>query len=190
MRIELVLMARPDTRKIERIYSHHAPFDHSRHWLDQHYPKAERIPVNSTSEGALLAAREPGSAAIAGLHLLKETGLKIVSKKIGADVANQTTFIIVGPALARSAKPTHTSLVFELPHQPGSLVGVMQVLSRRQLNLTKILSRPIPGRFSEYRFMIEFQGAASSPAAVAALKRIAEITDFLAVIGTYPVRKI
>ena len=190
MRIELVLMARKDTREIKRIYSHHAPFDHSRHWLDQHYPHAGRIPVNSTSEGALLAAKEPGSAAIAGLHLLKETGLKIVSRKIGADVANQTTFVVVGTPLAKSPKPTHTSIVFELPHQPGSLVGVMQVLSRRRLNLTKILSRPIPGRFSEYRFMIEFQGAATSAPAAAALKRIATITDFLAVIGTYPVRKI
>jgi prephenate dehydratase len=190
MRIELVLMARGDTKEIKRIYSHHAPFDHSRHWLDRHYPETERIPVSSTSEGAILAAKEPGSAAIAGLHLLKETGLKIVSKKIGADVANQTTFVIVGAALAKSPKPTHTSIVFELPHRPGSLVGVMQVLSRRKLNLTKILSRPIPGRFSEYRFMIEFHGAASSPAAVAALKRIAKITDFLAVIGSYPVRKI
>jgi prephenate dehydratase len=190
MRIELVLMARKDTTKIERIYSHHAPFDHGRHWLDKHYPHAERIPVNSTSEGAILASAEPGSAAIAGLHLLKETGLRIVSKKIGADVANQTTFVVVGAALAKSPKPTHTSIVFELPHKPGSLVGVMNVLAQRKLNLTKILSRPIPGRFSEYRFMIEFQGAASSAPAVAALKRIAKITDFLAVIGSYPVRKI
>jgi chorismate mutase/prephenate dehydratase len=190
MRIELVLMARQDAAKIERIYSHHAPFDHSRHWLDEHYPQAERIPVASTSEGALRAVEDKGSAAIAGLHLLKETGLRVVSRKIGADVANQTTFVVVGPALARGPKPTHTSIVFELPHKPGSLVAVMNVLARRGLNLTKILSRPIPGRFSEYRFMIEFQGAASSAPASAALQRIAKITDFLAVIGSYPVRKI
>jgi prephenate dehydratase len=190
MRIELMLMARQDTKKIERIYSHHAPFDHSRHWLDKNYPRAQRIPVSSTSEAAILASTEPGSAAIAGLHLLAESGLRIVSRKIGADVANQTTFVIVGAALARSPKPTHTSIVFELPHQPGSLVAVMNVLAQRKLNLTKILSRPIPGRFSEYRFMIEFQGAASSAPAASALQRIAKITDFLAVIGTYPVRRV
>jgi len=190
MRIELVLMARKETKKIARIYSHHAPFDHGRHWLDAHYPQAERVPVTSTSEAALLAAKEPGAAAIAGLHLLKETGLRVVSREIGADVANQTTFIVVGQALARPARPTHTSLVFELPHKPGSLVAVMNVLARRGLNLTKILSRPIPGRFSEYRFMIEFQGAARTEPAVGALQRIERITDFLAVMGTYPVRKI
>jgi chorismate mutase/prephenate dehydratase len=190
MRIELVLMARPDTKVIEKVYSHPAPFDHGRAWLDKHYPKAERITVGSTSEAAILASREKGSAAIAGLQALKDNKLKIVSKEIGKDVANQTTFIVVGSSLTHSPKPTHTSLVFELPHKAGSLVAVLHVLSRRGLNLTKILSRPIPGRFEEYRFMIEFLGAAPKKEFVDALARIRKITDFLAIIGSYPVRKI
>ena len=67
---------------------------------------------------------------------------------------------------------------------------MLQVLSKRGLNLTKILSRPIPGRFEEYRFMIEFHGAAPSPVVADALARLRKITDFLAVIGSYPVRRI
>ena len=64
------------------------------------------------------------------------------------------------------------------------------ILSRRKLNLTKILSRPIPGRFEEYRFMIEFYGAAPQKKVVDALTRLKELTDFLAIIGSYPVRRI
>ena len=190
MRIELALMARADTTAITKIYSHRAPFDHSRDWLAKHYPQAEQIIVESTSEAAALAAREKGAAAIAGLQAVKDNGLKIITKKVGSEVANQTTFIVIGPALQRSAKPTHTSLVFELPHKAGSLVSVLQVLSRRKLNLTKILSRPIPGRFSEYRFMIEFLGTAPAKEYVDALARIGKITDFLAVIGSYPVKRV
>ena len=190
MRIELALMARADTKIIERIYSHPAPFEHSRAWLDKHYPKAERIAVGSTSEAAILTSTDKGAAALAGLQAVKENGLKIISKTVGGEVANQTTFIVVGPPLVRSAKPTHTSLVFELPHKPGSLVAVLHVLSRHKLNLTKILSRPIPGRFEEYRFMIEFHGAASQKKVVETLARIKKITDFFAVIGSYPVRRI
>jgi chorismate mutase/prephenate dehydratase len=190
MRVELALMARGDTKTITKIYSHRAPFDHGRDWLHKHYPQAEQVIVESTSEAAALAAREKGSAAIAGLQAVAQNGLKIVSKNVGSDVANQTTFIVVGPALARSAKPTHTSLVFELPHTAGSLVAVLQVLSRRKLNLTKILSRPIPGRFEEYRFMIEFHGAAPAREVVDALARIQRRTTFLAVIGAYPVKRI
>jgi chorismate mutase/prephenate dehydratase len=190
MRIELVLMARPGTKTIDRVYSHPAPFDHGRAWLDKHYPNAERITVGSTSEAAILASKQKGAAAIAGHQALKDNGLKIISREIGKDVANQTTFIVVGPALGKSIKATHTSLVFELPHKPGSLVAVLQALSKRKLNLTKILSRPIPGRFDEYRFMIEFLGAAPQKEVAAALAQLKKITAFLAVIGSYPVRRI
>jgi chorismate mutase / prephenate dehydratase len=190
MRIEYVLVARADAKSIAKIYSHRAPFDHSRDWLAKHFPTAEQVIVESTSEAAALAAKEKGAAAIAGTQAVAQHGLKIIRHNVGSEIANQTTFIVVGHPLARPAKPTHTSIVFELPHQPGSLVAVMQVLARRKLNLTKILSRPIPGRFEEYRFMIEFQGAAASESALAALARIKKITDFLAVIGSYPVKRI
>jgi prephenate dehydratase len=189
MRIEYVLLARPGTTRVTKLYSHRAPFDHARDWLARHYPQAEQVIVESTSEAAARAAKERGAAAIAGTQAL-QAGLTILRRHVGSEIANQTTFILVGAALARAARPTHTSIVFELPHKPGSLVAVMNVLARRGLNLTKILSRPIPGRFNEYRFMIEFQGAAASAPAAAALTRIAKITDFLAVIGSYPVRKI
>jgi chorismate mutase/prephenate dehydratase len=190
MRVQLALMARADTKVVERIYSHPAPFDHGRAWLDKHYPKVERIAVSSTSEAAMLASTEKGAAAIAGLQALQENRLKIISKDVGGEVANQTTFIVVGAPLARPSRPTHTSLVFELPHEAGSLVDALQVLSRRKLNLTKILSRPIPGRFEEYRFMIEFHGAIPAKEVVDALARLRKITTFLAVIGSYPVRRI
>jgi len=190
MRIDLALMARPGTKEISRIYSHRAPFDHARDWLQKHYPKAEQIMVESTSEAAARAAQEKGAAAIAGVQSVEANGLAIISREVGRDVANQTTFVVVGTPVARTPKATHTCLVFELPHVAGSLVAVLQVLSRRKLNLTKILSRPIPGRFEEYRFMIEIAGAASMPVVTEALAKLKKRTTFLAVIGSYPVRKI
>ncbi len=190
MPVHLALMARSDTKIIRKIYSHRAPFDHSRDWLQRHYPQAEQIIVESTSEAASLAAREKGAAAIAGEQAVAQHHLKILSKQVGSEVANQTTFIVVGSPVTRSSKPTHTSLVFELPHKAGSLVAGLQVLSRRKLNLTKILSRPIPGRFEEYRFMIEFHGAVPVPVVVQALARLEKITTFLAIIGSYPVRRV
>jgi chorismate mutase/prephenate dehydratase len=190
MRVRLVLMARPGTKTITKIYSHRAPFDHGRDWLLHHYPKAEQVIVESTSEAAELASRERGAAAIAGVHAAERHRLKIVTREVGSDIANQTTFIVIGPPLGRPVKPTHTSLVFELPHVAGSLVAVLQVLSRRKLNLTKILSRPIPGRFEEYRFMIEFHGAVPARGVIDALTRLEKITTFCAVIGSYPVRRV
>jgi chorismate mutase/prephenate dehydratase len=189
MPITYVMLARPGTKTVAKIYSHRAPFDHSRDWLAKFYPHAEQVIVESTSEAAALAAKEKGAAAIAGTQAVQK-GLTILRRNVGSEIANQTTFILVGTALTRTTQPTHTNIIFELPHKPGSLVAVMNVLARRGLNLTKILSRPIPGRFSEYRFMIEFQGAANAKPAMAALRQIGKLTDFLSVIGSYPVRKI
>ncbi len=104
MRVELALMARADTKAVTKIYSHRAPFDHSRDWLQKHYPQAEQIIVESTSEAAALAAKEKGAAAIAGLQAVKTNRLKIISREVGSEVANQTTFIVVGPPLDVSAK--------------------------------------------------------------------------------------
>ena len=189
MRIDLALMARPGTGRIATIYSHRAPFDHARDWLAKNYPQAEQVIVESTSEAAALAAKQPGAAAIAGIQVAESHGLEIVTTRVGDEVANQTTFVVVGPPL--DAPPaTHTCLVFELPHVAGSLVAVLQVLSKRNLNLTKILSRPIPGRFEEYRFMIEFAGAEPDTGVKKALDRLGKITSFLSVIGSYPVLKI
>jgi chorismate mutase/prephenate dehydratase len=190
MRVQLALMTRPDSGEITKIYSHRAPFDHSRDWLQKHYPAAEQIIVESTSEAAALVAKTPGTAAIAGVQAATGHALKIVTRQVGHEVANQTTFILVGQPLTRPRPPTHTSLVFELPHTSGSLVAVLQVLSRRHLNLTKILSRPIPGRFAEYRFMIEFLGSTPSREVADALAKLTSRTTFLAVIGSYPVRRI
>jgi chorismate mutase/prephenate dehydratase len=189
MRIKLLLMARRDTKTIAKIYSHRAPFDHARDWLDQHYPDAEQIIVESTSEAAARALRETGTAAIGGEQSLVR-GLRLIRSDVGSEVPNQTTFVVVGAPLARPVRPTHTCVVFELPHVAGSLVAVLRVLSQRELNLTKILSRPIAGRFEEYRFMIEFHGAAPKPAVIDALAKLKKLTTFCGVIGSYPVRKV
>jgi prephenate dehydratase len=109
MRVELALMARADAGAIQKIYSHRAPFDHGRDWLQKHYPQAEQVIVESTSEAAALASKEKGTAAIAGQQAVAQHGLKIISREVGAEVANQTTFIVVGATIPRSPGATHTS---------------------------------------------------------------------------------
>jgi prephenate dehydratase len=69
-------------------------------------------------------------------------------------------------------------------------VAVLKILAEHKFNLTKILSRPIIGRFEEYRFMIEFLGAPPTKEVVETLEQIKKITTFFAVIGTYPVKRI
>ncbi len=74
MRVQLVLLARVGTRTLRRFIRIARPSTHGREWLAKHYPKAEQIIVESTSEAAALAAKQSGTAAIAGLQAVGQMG--------------------------------------------------------------------------------------------------------------------
>lgn len=187
MPVQLALLASSRTAQVKTIYSHLAPFKHAKAWLKKHYPHATLVTVVSTSEAARRAREEKGTAAIAGLHAADLYQLKVLRDDVGAEVANQTTFFVVGQEVKQSRKPTHTTIVFEAAHKPGTLFRVLQALAKQKLNLTRIESRPIPGRFSEYRFMIEFEGGPQQPVFQRAMKSLKRCTHRCAVLGSYPV---
>ncbi len=190
MRVELALMARPGTKAITKIYSQPRAVRSQPRLAGKHYPQAEQVIVESTSEAAALAAKEKGTAAIAGAQAVKQNGLKIIS---GTWAAKWPTRPLSSswarPWPARRRRRTPASFL-NYPTRRGVLSPCCKLCRGASLNLTKILSRPIPGRFEEYRFMIEFLGAAPKKEVADALAKVRKLTDFLAVIGSYPVRRI
>jgi prephenate dehydratase len=76
--------------------------------------------------------------------------------------------------------------VFAAKNVPGALFRCLSVFALRDINLTKIESRPLRGRPWEYLFYLDFQGNPASGPARNALKNLAETTDFLRVLGCYP----
>jgi prephenate dehydratase len=189
LKVKLALLAKSQTVPVKVIYSHAAPFVHARSWLKTHYPQAKLVVVTSTSAAARGAASEKGAAAIAGEHAAALYGLKILHQDLAAGIKNQTQFFRIGSS-TKTVKGTHTTLVFELPHRPGSLVSILTSISSRGLNLTRIVSHPIPGRLREYRFMIEFEGTSSEPKTAKALKEIQAIAPLYKNLGTYKIRKV
>jgi len=156
---------------------------HASGWLSKEYPQSRLVAVESTSAAALLVRNEPGTAALAGEQALGLYGLQILRDDVEEAIANRTKFYVIGQELADS----HTSLIFEAAHRPGSLVAALKVLSDLGLNLTMIQSRPIPGRFDEYRFFIEFEGVPGTPKGDEALKGLKAATHSLNLLGSYPI---
>jgi chorismate mutase/prephenate dehydratase len=187
MKVELSLLARDRHQPIKKFYSHLAPFNHARKWLKEHYPQAEQIIVGSTSEAARRAQKEDFTAAIAGKQTADLYGLEIVRSDVGSEIANQTTFFVVGKPFQASSSPTRTTFIFEVIHRSGSLLAALQVLANEKLNLTKIESRPIQGRLNEYRFLIEFEGSPGDESFHRAMEQLKQVTTFHAGIGSYPV---
>jgi chorismate mutase/prephenate dehydratase len=90
------------------------------------------------------------------------------------------------PAKCPPEIPCKTSLLLATGNHPGDLGQVLTEFTRRNINLTKLESRPIPSRPWQYRFYLDLVGHAAAAPLSEALKSIAELTDELRILGTYP----
>ncbi len=144
--------------------------------------------------------RLDGAAAIAGERAAEIYGLKVLKKGIEDYSTNSTRFLIVSREAARGHQQTRgsgprrggismgskTSLIFAVPHTPGSLYNALEIFARERINLTKIESRPTKERPWEYYFFVDFQGDRRDPKVLKVLSGLAKRTAFLKVLGSYP----
>ena len=127
-------------------------------------------------------------AAVASSAAAQFYGAKILEPSIEDDQENYTRFFLLGPEDARPPErlgPAKTSLVFVTTNVPGALFKCMSAFALRDINLTKIESRPLKGRPFEYRFYVDILASPDEANCANALRHLAEVTEFLAVLGCY-----
>src|SRR5258708_27699510 len=98
---------------------------------------------------------------------------------------NVTRFLLVGRAPLANVVADKTSIVFSLPNEPGSLFKALSVFALRGIDLTKLESRPIPGRPWEYLFYVDLAIAREEVACARALAHLGEFAPMLRTLGTY-----
>lgn len=196
VRIVHNLIAPPGVRfhTIHRVFSHPVALNQCRHFFDQN-PQIERTPHYDTA-GSVKMVMEEGlkdAGAIASEAAAKIYGARILKKSIEDDRQNYTRFFLLerpgrGGRFARpkGVKRFKTTIVFTVRSRPGSLFRALGAFALRDLNLTKIESRPLHGKPWEYLFYLDFIGHADDPVCRNALGNLAEIADMLRVLGCYP----
>ena len=188
LRIRHNLIAAPGVRlaALQKVLSHPVALDQCRDFLRKH-SKIAAVPFYDTAGSVkhVMSQNLRDTAAIASKQAAKEYGAKILQTSLEDDKNNFTRFFLIQRRKRVLPKANKTSVAFSLRNSPGALFKALSVFALRDLNLSKIESRPRRGRPWEYVFYVDFLCGEDEPARLA-LRHLAEISEFVKVLGIYP----
>ncbi|NJR50716.1 MAG: prephenate dehydratase [Leptolyngbyaceae cyanobacterium CSU_1_3] len=175
--------------EIQAVYSHPQALAQCQKWLDSALPTAQLIAANSTTEALQHLGEDRTIAAISSQRAAQLYNLPILANPINDYPDNRTRFIVL--SLEPSPGGTHTSLAFGISaNQPGRLVKPLQVFAQRNINLTRIESRPTRRTPGTYHFFLDLQADARQFPIQSALEELKRHTETLKIFGSYDVMAI
>jgi prephenate dehydratase len=179
------LQSLPGTKidEVKVVYSHPQALAQCERYLKDLGVTVEA--VYDTAGGAKLVAEKKlaGAAALASRRAAEVFGLEVLQEAVQDYEFNITRFAIIGGAPPADANKT--TIVFALPSTPGALFKALSVFALRDINLTKLESRPMRGRPWEYLFYVEVDAPRSDLGCARALTHLAEFARWTRVLGTY-----
>jgi len=162
-----------------------------RGWMAKKLPAAEPRASHSTSDAAREVAhsKRRDLAAICNALAADLYGLEVLATEIEDHPENQTRFVLVGRgAIPAPTGHDKTSIVcFQRKDRPGSLLGILQEFAARDVNLTKLESRPTKRSLGDYCFFIDCEGHLSDELVAAELRNIFAKHGEVKFLGSYPV---
>lgn len=186
LRVHHNLLANCDQQEIRRIYSKSQALSQCRNWLSKNVPHASVHEVASTATAAELAQREPGASAVASRQAAVRYGLRILFADIEDTAYNETRFAIIGTQEVARSGHDKTAVMFRVAHNPGALVGALEIFKQNKLNLAWIESFPARSPKPEYVFFVDFDGHLEDPRVKKALAALKEHCEQLSVLGSFP----
>ena len=175
-----------DLSAIDRVASHPQGLAQCRRWLQQHLPHAVQVASLSTTQAARDAASDPRIAAISSPLAAELNQLPIIREGIQDEAENATRFVIIGDRDGDRTGNDKTSLVFSTAHERGALRQALEIFDRAGLNLTRIESRPAPGKRWEYVFLTDLEGHREDSAVAGALSELEARCSTVRVLGSFP----
>lgn len=188
--IQLNLMAKRGSSLADLtvVGSHPVAIAQCRKYLHKEIPDVKVKAANSTAESALLASEDPTVGAIGPAISAANYGLDVLARDIADHAGNQTRFVLVGPSgVPKPSGHDKTTVVLtQREDKPGSLVSILQEFSARNINLSKLSSRPVKTALGQYCFIVDLNGHISDDVIAEALRNIRAKYADVKFLGSYP----
>jgi prephenate dehydratase len=188
LRVRHCLIALPGVKKtdIKKAISHPQALGQCAGYLRDHGIKPEQVYDTAGSVQMLKESGERDVAAIASRRAAELYGMQILEEGIEDNTENYTRFLAIQRESTVPEGEAKTSIVFTLKNVPGALFKALSVFALRDIDLTKIESRPLQGKPWEYLFYIDFIGSQQDETSRRALDHLGEYAVMLRVLGSYP----
>ncbi|MCL0091699.1 prephenate dehydratase [Dehalococcoidales bacterium] len=175
--------------RIKRVYSHPQALAQCRSFLK--HLNCELIPTYDTAGSVKMIkeSRRLDSAAIASARAAEIYGMKVIAQEIEDNPNNFTRFFILSKKDSPPSGDDKTSIVFSIKDKPGALYESLKEFASRNINLTKLESRPTRQKPWQYNFYLDFEGHRQDKPAQEALENLERTSVFVKVLGSYPKAK-
>jgi prephenate dehydratase len=188
LHVDHCLLARPGTaiEDVRVVYSHPQALAQVEKALSE-MRGVEVVAVYDTA-GAAKMVRDgdrADAAAIASRRAAEVFGLAVLRASMQDFADNITRFCVIAREDAKAADANKTSIVFALHSKPGALFKALAGFALRDINLTKLESRPLRGRPWEYAFYVDVEVPATHPGCQRALADLGEFSHWVRVLGSY-----
>lgn len=192
VRAHLIAREPLELGEIEAVLSHPQPLAQCARFLRENLPDVERRAVSSTAAAVRMVAESVRPWAAIGARAAAELyGCAVVREGIQDEETNVTRFVWIAPEGTEVGGdgPAKTSLVFsELGEDhPGALVEALQEFSRREINLTRIESRPLRSGLGRYMFFCDLEGSIGEARVAEAIEALRGKAESVRILGSYPV---
>ncbi len=178
--------------RIDRVLSHPQVLAQCARFLRHELPAAQALTTTSSAEAIRsISLSHSAWAAIGAASAAKLYGCAVLRDGVEDESGNVTRFIWIAPASAQvtGTGPWRTTLVFsELgADRPGALVEALTEFSSREVNLTRIESRPLRRGLGRYLFFVDLEGRVEDDPVAAAIEGLRQKAESVRILGSYPV---
>lgn len=182
------LLARnKDLRSVKKVVAHAQALGQCRNWLKNNLPGVELEAVDSNALAAKMAQEDASLAAIASEQAAVIYDLQILQANIEDAVENTTRFWVMGRDCTTESGEDKTSLVLSIKNKAGALFAILESFAKREISMTRIVSRPAANKKWDYVFFIDILGHRDNPLVAEALAEAEQQASFYKLLGSYPV---